>query len=338
MSQMSQPPTSAERPAVRGHQSHGSRTFSFRSNKSGGSQAKEDLAESPRDKARRDSIWKATSKANPNAAIQENQPGVNAVFEESTLAPLRSVQHRDAFGNVITDPDLSNPTRPRLERPLDTIRSFEKAIDNGYRRRSNYQRAESDSNMHQQNDRRNSAYGYDAAPSHNRYANGNGGGYYGGQRPDSMAGGPRRHPNNRMTSDSMMYNQRPYPHHAQQPSQDTGSDSTGPWANSTDPSSENSSIDRIAPPAKPYGENGYPQNGYAHNGYGPNGFQGPIPEEGGSYPMRGGAPAVQAPERRPIPLGNSGDAPLPSGSLPSTKRPEAEKRKSWLSRRFSKKN
>lgn len=26
------------------------------------------------------------------------------------------------------DPDLSNPTRPRLERPLDTIRSFEAAI------------------------------------------------------------------------------------------------------------------------------------------------------------------------------------------------------------------
>ena len=39
------------------------------------------------------------------------------------------------------DPDLSNPTRPRLERPLDTIRSFEKAIDNGYKRRSSYLRS-----------------------------------------------------------------------------------------------------------------------------------------------------------------------------------------------------
>lgn len=27
------------------------------------------------------------------------------------------------------DPDLSNPTRNRLERPLDTIRSFESAIE-----------------------------------------------------------------------------------------------------------------------------------------------------------------------------------------------------------------
>lgn len=32
----------------------------------------------------------------------------------------------------IADPDLSNPTRPRLERPLDTIRSFEAAIYGTY--------------------------------------------------------------------------------------------------------------------------------------------------------------------------------------------------------------
>jgi len=48
-----------------------SRGLSFRSDKSG----KVDLTESPSDKARRDSIWKANSKANPNAAINEAQPG-----------------------------------------------------------------------------------------------------------------------------------------------------------------------------------------------------------------------------------------------------------------------
>ena len=32
-------------------------------------------------------------------------------------------------------PDLSNPTRPRWERPLDTIRSFEAAIDAEYKAR-----------------------------------------------------------------------------------------------------------------------------------------------------------------------------------------------------------
>lgn len=34
--------------------------------------------------------------------------------------------------NIAADPDRSNPTRPRMERPLDTIRSFEAAIDGRY--------------------------------------------------------------------------------------------------------------------------------------------------------------------------------------------------------------
>lgn len=34
----------------------------------------------------------------------------------------------------VADPDRSNPTRPRLERPLDTIRAFEAAIDSSYER------------------------------------------------------------------------------------------------------------------------------------------------------------------------------------------------------------
>jgi len=41
----------------------------------------------------------------------------------------------------IADPDASNPSRSRFERPLDTIRSFEQAIDNGYKRRSEMIRA-----------------------------------------------------------------------------------------------------------------------------------------------------------------------------------------------------
>lgn len=38
--------------------------------------------------------------------------------------------------NEIADPDRSNPTRSRWERPLDTIRSFEAAIDGNYARKS----------------------------------------------------------------------------------------------------------------------------------------------------------------------------------------------------------
>lgn len=75
---------------------------------------------------------------------------------------LRSIQHRDPLGNPIgkfftcilqhysstyhnlADPDRSNPTRSRWERPLDTIRGFEAAIDGGYNRKSFY-RPESES-------------------------------------------------------------------------------------------------------------------------------------------------------------------------------------------------
>lgn len=185
-----------------------------------------------------------------------------------------------------------------------------------------------------------------------------GGGYYGGQRPESYAqnGGPppRTRYGNRIVSDPGAYGHRPYPQHTYHQSQDTmntgvtnGSDSTGPWANSTDPSSENSSIDKVAAATK--GEN-QGMNGHGPNGYGNQSqFQGPIMEEqgsgsyGGAYPQqngfgpRGGAPPAQAPngqQRRPIPLGNSGP---PPANLPSQTRAEPEKRKSWLSRRFSKK-
>lgn len=47
--------------------------------------------------------------------------------------------HRILLTHFLADPDLSNPTRPRLERPLDTIRSFEAAIDGSYHgRRMSY--------------------------------------------------------------------------------------------------------------------------------------------------------------------------------------------------------
>ena len=85
------------------------------------------------------------------------QPADAQLLEQTTIASLRSAQHLDINGNPISkfhdtrlrstnannftaDPDLSNPTRPRMERPLDTIRSFEKAIDNGYKRRSSMMR------------------------------------------------------------------------------------------------------------------------------------------------------------------------------------------------------
>lgn len=77
-------------------------------------------------------------------------------LEKSNLGSLRAMQHKDQYGNIISTfrrffsfriphtnkpyfptavPDLSNPTRYRFERPLETIRSFEAAIDGSYNSR-----------------------------------------------------------------------------------------------------------------------------------------------------------------------------------------------------------
>ncbi len=147
---------------------------------------------------------------------------------------------------------------------------------------------------------------------------------------------------NRMQSDSQIYTgQRPYPQHGYHQSHDTvqtnGSDSTGPWANSTDPSSENSSLDRVNAMNKPHG---------VADPYGQNGFHGPIMEDPaagayGDYPQQG-APRDNyrrhntAPGGRPMQL-NGPPAPPAHGQLPSAAKQAPEKRKSWLARRFSKK-
>ncbi|KAK5677686.1 hypothetical protein LTS10_009569 [Elasticomyces elasticus] len=365
-----------------------SRGISFRSDKSAGSKGKADHnAESPEEKGRRDSIFKNSNKANPNAALNELTPGVSEegpraviadlpiqkvlnLTEQSTLTSLRDSQHKDVNGNPIVDPDLSNPTRPRLERPLDTIRSFEKAIDNGYKRRSSYMASREiahhftlscsstdhaptesfDQNGQTLPSRRNSYMGEYMRPSnHSRRSIANamhagqdggpspgrhsaaGGGYY-GERNSHHPGQQRQRYGNRVASEGAIPNQpRPYGQHSYQQSGDTvntgvtnGSDSTGPWANSTDPSSENSSIDK---------------NLAAQHGYGPNGYGSPTIQEDQVAGPYGGP--VQAPPavRRPIPLGDSGDHPvLPTGKLPSSARAEPEKKSGgWLKRRFSKK-
>ncbi|CAB4256144.1 similar to Saccharomyces cerevisiae YGR273C Putative protein of unknown function [Maudiozyma barnettii] len=70
-------------------------------------------------------------------AVQEAQPFEQAADTFKTNMNRRSyfdaedgskVQATDVFGNVIEVPDISNPTRSRDERPLDTIRGFEYAI------------------------------------------------------------------------------------------------------------------------------------------------------------------------------------------------------------------
>jgi hypothetical protein len=62
-------------------------------------------------------------------AIRDEEPFQQSAYSHSQahvgISPEMRV--RDIFGNVITNPDRSNPTRPTNERPLDTIRTFEYA-------------------------------------------------------------------------------------------------------------------------------------------------------------------------------------------------------------------
>lgn len=145
-------------------------TFSFRSDRSGStakSSKRETLVESHEEK--RKTYLSSTTKANPNAAITELQPSKSSVglsisnglliatqlrlpsksrpwaLFDLDLTPtsmeIQSVSRQVLVLIVllltvsIAEPDLSNPTRPRWERPLDTIRSFEAAIDAEYKTR-----------------------------------------------------------------------------------------------------------------------------------------------------------------------------------------------------------
>ena len=68
-------------------------------------------------------------------AVQEAQPFEQAadtfhdnMNRQSYFSNDGSNILRDVFGQPIDQPDISNPTRARDERPLDTIRSFEYAV------------------------------------------------------------------------------------------------------------------------------------------------------------------------------------------------------------------
>ncbi|CUS11083.1 unnamed protein product [Tuber aestivum] len=94
---------------------------------------------------------KMTSSVDPTRAITEEEPF--QVNQSKQTSNLRATQFKDQYGNPIAprclshlavavltlpreaaEPDLSNPTRNRWERPLDTIRAFEDAIYKEHRR------------------------------------------------------------------------------------------------------------------------------------------------------------------------------------------------------------
>ncbi|KAF2118460.1 hypothetical protein BDV96DRAFT_386810 [Lophiotrema nucula] len=348
-------------------------TFSFKSDHS--KEQQHPLRESHEEKRR--SHLGERSKANPNAAMNEAQP-IAAALEKPTLQSLRSFQHNDVNGNPIEEPDLSNPTRSRWERPLDTIRSFEAAIDNEYKRRSHVMRGDSGTEVMSGYASRRSSY-YGGVGDQSRYSHaGGGGGYYGSRQAaaareswaDSSYGppgppGPSRTRYNRMSSDPG-WNRRDnghgvYPTQGYQQSRDTvntggsnGSNSdAAPY--STDPSSENSSIERAMPPMQHKADLG---EQYGFNGFG--GGPQPILEEYGNGPNQGDGyyqqyqqnpnppPPVPAKTNAPpannpnvIKLSGQQGPPPSNGNRPNVLQRNSTdasggKRKSWLKRRFSK--
>ncbi|KAJ5124765.1 Protein of unknown function DUF2406 [Penicillium bovifimosum] len=337
-----QSPTSPKR-------SRGFTNRSETSERSGSTSHKRGPSESSEEKARRN----LHTKADPLVAMNELQP-MAVALEKSNLGSLRDIQHKDQFGNIITDPDLSNPTRPRLERPLDTIRSFEAAIYGSYSNRASYARTEDAASQMGDYSRRTSYYGGQNGTSARNYDQNN---HYGqpSSRPDSIvnayqntpqtAEGARTNPAGpppplspadgySNIANNVNNAQYGYPQgHGYQRSADNvlapsnGSGGSDPYGQSTDPSSLSSSNDQLQQQylqqqrlderaQADYGYNGYASKGAQH--VGDPSIGGPV----GGIPPSGAAAAWAAPAVR------NAHAPAP----PS----KDDKRKSWFKRRFSK--
>jgi len=186
--------------------------------------------------------------------------------------------------------------------------------------------------------------GQDSGFSSNRYSVNGGGSYYGSRRSEMYDGygqppvapssrnryGRSFSENNRSSyyGNGGEQRERGHPQHNPNQSYDaSGSDSTGPWNYSTDPSSENSSLDRANGIMKP-SQTPEPMNGYGDNYGGHN----RIEEEGGAddygLPTRRGLPPApmhsSTPPRQTIQLGGgSSDTTAFSsqgGQLPSAAR------------------
>lgn len=344
------------------------------------------------EKEKRKSKWLSKGTKDPNTAISDAQPMTRAMNENVTLTPLSSMQHKDWKGDIISDPDRSNPGRARMERPLDTIRSFEAAVDSNHKRKV---MARSESvDLNTMSSRRESYIGGGNETPFNRYStaqvpsNGSRSHYPRNGDYHQPRSNPYRNPSAPTgpppVSEYDEYPPQPYRelHDTSYTRESNGYSSSEPWGNSTDPSSENSSVDRIHAPMKPehgdaYGyaqnapervsprhdaiqeEYGHDGNGYTQGHYDPAYTQQHVPASYGANgqparPAQNGqtmppsaAPGRQhQPQRNIIPLGGADRPPAPppkhnklQAQNPLQRQMSAEgKRKSWLSRKFSKRD
>lgn len=140
-----------------------------------------------------------TSMVDPTRAITEEEP-----FAMAQAKPTESrivTQYKDVYGNPIVEPDLSNPTRSRWERPLDTIRSFEAQINKDLQRQSAFVVVDQIDNMDQTQKqvqhtsgpfdpslyhRNNGAQRYAPVDAYSRNSQGSGYYHHGGNSQDSF--------------------------------------------------------------------------------------------------------------------------------------------------------
>ncbi|CAD6504163.1 BgTH12-05898 [Blumeria graminis f. sp. triticale] len=274
------------------------------------------------------------SKADPSMAMVEDQPSAVASGVMTTLAPIRAIQHRDKNGNPIAEPDRSNPTRSRWERPLDTIRSFEAAVDSSYSRQSLI-RALRPTALTDERTRYRSASYYGPSPSPSMYHSSHDASAPG---HNPHIGRIHQHPRFEMNGGNSVY-----PAHNIQTSYETVNSASGSASltdpnYSTDPSSENSSIDQINYSSQKDAAGSYSFNSRSDNISPP--YQSTsmlqiqsIPRQGhGISRVMDDIKAKETP-RVPIKLGSSRNQDIPVLSV--TSQPVTEKRKSWFGKRFS---
>ncbi|CAI7575152.1 unnamed protein product [Penicillium glandicola] len=319
-----QSPTSPKR-------SRGFSVKSDKSDKSGSTSHKRGPSESSEEKARRN----LHTKADPLVAMNELQP-MAVALEKSNLGSLREIEFKDQYGNVITDPDLSNPTRPRLERPLDTIRSFEAAIYGTYKNnRASYAKTEGATSQMGDYSRRTSYYGgQNGGPSNRTHEQS---GYYdqAQSRPDSIVNAYQNTPLSPENPNPNPYTQSGYGQNSRRrPSHHPrGSPSTPitpaegyppQYSYPTDPSSMNSSNDQLQQQALQQQR----LDGRGQAEYGFSSPRTPQPLGGPSWggPTGGAAASTGAGPAQPART-NVNQPPMGA---------KEDKRKSWFKRRFSK--
>ncbi|KAL8631505.1 hypothetical protein Q9189_002723 [Teloschistes chrysophthalmus] len=331
-------------------------SFTHRKSSSSSQVKVENLAETAEEKA----SHRFTSKADPTKAINEAQPGgslvkyLPATYRYDVLTPQISGSSSRATysGEYPSNTTQGSPGKFDQYAIRDLIDG-----NNVQNRRNSYYQGQRPQQRHW-SDASNGYY-------NNRLSIARPDSYIDGYGGNLSQSGYGRRINQRVNSDPTLYGsnaQGVYPAHGYHQSYDTvasgsGNEShnTDPWGNSTDPSSENSSIDRVQHAPKPdlaetYGFNGFggvPQfpgpiledHAMDESSYRNSSGHGPSQKTLNGFPTQNKTTLPPTPPPHAPPKQDLPKVPIKLGNSPVKDRSSAhsngEKRRSWLKRRFS---